>query len=115
MESINISGRSIGKELPCFIIAEAGVNHNGDINLGKKLIDIAKNAGADAVKFQLFKAENLVTENTGKAEYQKAREGDNESQLELLSKLELSKEDFRELARYQIRKRENSNLPCFSF
>ncbi|MCK4348558.1 MAG: N-acetylneuraminate synthase family protein, partial [Thermoplasmatales archaeon] len=50
----------MGEGAPCFIIAEAGVNHNGDVNLAKKLIDAAKDAGADAVKFQTFKAENVV-------------------------------------------------------
>ena len=54
-----------------FIIAEAGVNHNGDINLAKKLIDVAAKAGADAVKFQTFKAQNLVSKNAQKASYQK--------------------------------------------
>ena len=54
-----------------FIIAEAGVNHNGSIDLAKKLIDAACNAGADAVKFQSFKAENLATKNSQKAMYQK--------------------------------------------
>ena len=54
-----------------FIIAEAGVNHNGSVDLAKKLIDVASDAGADAVKFQTFKAENLVTKDAQKAEYQK--------------------------------------------
>ena len=54
-----------------FIIAEAGVNHNGSIELAKKLIDVAVDAGADAVKFQTFKAENLVSKNAQKADYQK--------------------------------------------
>lgn len=55
----------------CFIIAEAGVNHNGNINLAKKLVDKACEAGVDAIKFQTFKAENLVTKEAPKAEYQK--------------------------------------------
>ena len=54
-----------------FIIAEAGVNHNGSIDLAKKLIDIAYDAGADAVKFQTFKTDNLATKNAEKAHYQK--------------------------------------------
>ena len=54
-----------------FIIAEAGVNHNGSVNLAKKLIDVASNSGADAIKFQTFKAKNLVTKNSEKANYQK--------------------------------------------
>ena len=54
-----------------FIIAEAGVNHNGSIELAKKLIDVASDAGVDAVKFQTFKTENLVSKNAKKADYQK--------------------------------------------
>ena len=83
-----------------FIIAEAGVNHNGDINLAKKLIDKAVEAGTDAVKFQTFKTENLVSKNAKKAEYQIKNTGDNESQYEMIKKLELSSEDFIELKKY---------------
>ena len=60
----------------CFIIAEAGVNHNGDINIAKKLIDKAVEAGVDAIKFQTFKADNLVTKEAPKADYQKDTTGD---------------------------------------
>ena len=73
-----------------FIIAEAGVNHNGSISIAKKLIDMAVKAGADAVKFQTFKAENLVTMNAKKANYQKKNDKRNESQFDMLKKLELS-------------------------
>ena len=83
-----------------FIIAEAGVNHNGDIKLAKKLINVAKDAGADAVKFQTFKAENVVIKNAEKAEYQKETTGIRESQYDMIKKLELTEEDFRELADY---------------
>ena len=83
-----------------FIIAEAGVNHNGDINLAKKLIDVAKEAGADAVKFQTFKAENLVSKSAKKADYQVENTGNNESQYEMIKKLELSFDDFIELKKY---------------
>jgi N-acetylneuraminate synthase len=82
------------------IIAEAGVNHNGDINLAKKLIDIAAEAGVDYVKFQTFKAENLVSKNAKKAEYQKINAGENDTQLEMLKKLELTLEDHHELIDY---------------
>lgn len=95
---VKISNRLIGDAEPCFIIAEAGVNHNGDINLAKKLIDAAKAAGADAVKFQTFKAENVVVKDAQKAEYQKETTGVGESQYGMLKKLELTEEDFRELA-----------------
>ena len=83
-----------------FIIAEAGVNHNGDINLAKKLIDKAVEAGVDAIKFQTFKAENLVSKNAKKAKYQVENTKNNESQYEMLKKLELSFKDFEELKKY---------------
>ena len=80
-----------------FIIAEAGVNHNGSIDLAKKLIDAACNAGADAVKFQSFKAENLATKNSQKATYQKETTNIEESQFEMLKKLELSENYYKTL------------------
>lgn len=83
-----------------FIIAEAGVNHNGDLNLAKRLVDVAVDAGCDAVKFQTFKAENVVSKNAQKAEYQKVTTSKNESQLEMIKKLELSYESFAELKKY---------------
>jgi N,N'-diacetyllegionaminate synthase len=83
-----------------FIIAEAGVNHNGDIQLARKLIDAAKSAGADAVKFQTFKAESVVSKLAQKAEYQKRTTGTAESQLEMVKRLELSFSDFMELKKY---------------
>lgn len=75
-----------------FIIAEAGVNHNGSINLAKKLIDAAADAGADAVKFQTFKADRLATKLAHKADYQKSNTSVNESQYEMLKKLELDED-----------------------
>jgi N,N'-diacetyllegionaminate synthase len=83
-----------------FIIAEAGVNHNGSIDLAKKLIDVASDAGADAVKFQTFKAEKLVSKDAQKAEYQKRTTNIQESQFEMLKKLELDIEKHNELIAY---------------
>lgn len=83
-----------------FVIAEAGVNHNGDIKLAKRLAKEAKKAGADCVKFQTFRAEALVTADGEKAEYQKVQTGKEESQLEMLKKLELTQEEFLELKEY---------------
>ncbi|MCV3443895.1 N-acetylneuraminate synthase [Campylobacter sp. IFREMER_LSEM_CL1097] len=75
------------------VIAEAGVNHNGDINLAKKLIEVASEAGADFVKFQTFVAENCISKNAKKAEYQLQATDENQSQLDMVKKLELSKQD----------------------
>ncbi|MCR5651318.1 MAG: N-acetylneuraminate synthase [Lachnospiraceae bacterium] len=83
-----------------FIIAEAGVNHNGSFEFAKKLVDKAAEAGADCVKFQTFDPNNLVTKNADKADYQKETTGKNESQLEMLKKLTLDKDEFVELKDY---------------
>ncbi|WP_101758454.1 N-acetylneuraminate synthase [Oceanicoccus sp. KOV_DT_Chl] len=83
-----------------YIIAEAGVNHNGDADLAFKLIDVAVDAGVDAVKFQTFKASNLVSHTAEKAGYQKANTGTDESQLQMLQRLELSYEVHHQLIEY---------------
>ncbi|NQU63599.1 MAG: N-acetylneuraminate synthase [SAR324 cluster bacterium] len=83
-----------------FIIAEAGVNHNGDIGLAKKLIDVAANSGADAVKFQTFKAENVVSKTAKKAGYQIETTDGEESQFEMIKKLELDESTHKELMAY---------------
>lgn len=83
-----------------FIIAEAGVNHNGDVNLAKKMIDVAVDAGVSAIKFQTFKAEYLVSKNAQKAEYQKKTSGVEESQFEMIKRLELDTNTHKELLGY---------------
>jgi N,N'-diacetyllegionaminate synthase len=83
-----------------FIIAEIGVNHNGDINLAKKLVEAAKNAGADAVKFQTFTAASLVSPGTPKVNYQLNTSSVDETHYEMLKRLELSKKTHIDLASY---------------
>lgn len=99
-KKIKVGDRLIGCGEPVFIIAEAGVNHNGDVNLAKRLIDVASEAGADAVKFQTFHADNVVTCTAEKAGYQKNTINSNETQYDMIKKLELSDEVFLGLAEY---------------
>ncbi len=88
------------KHISPYIIAEAGVNHNGDLDLAFQLVDVAVKAGADAVKFQTFKAENLVTKNALKADYQLQTTNAEESQFAMLKWLELSHDNHYELIKY---------------
>lgn len=88
---IKIGKKEVGSEKPCFIIAEAGVNHNGDVKLAEKLIIAAAEAGADAVKFQTFKAEQVTTKHSPTAAYQKKNVGE-DNQWKLLRPLELKEE-----------------------
>jgi len=83
-----------------YIIAEAGVNHNGDVNLAKKLVDIAVKAKANAVKFQTWITENVMSKTAPKAEYQIVNTGSQESQFEMEKKLELTFDEFIELKNY---------------
>ena len=100
MKTVSIAGRTVGEGRPCFVIAEAGVNHNGDPELARKLIDAAAEAGADAVKFQTFKADRLMVPSAPKAAYQRVATGEAESQFEMIRKLELGDDVFRSLRDY---------------
>jgi N-acetylneuraminate synthase len=100
MQDIQVGNKLIGAAQPVFVIAEAGVNHNGDLKLARALIDVAVEAGADAVKFQTFQADRLATPNAPKADYQLQTTGDAESQFDMLRRLELSPDAHRELQSY---------------
>lgn len=102
---ISLNGRDITLKSPCFVIAEAGVNHNGDMEVAKKLVDLASEAGAQAVKFQNFIAKNLIIDNVKKARYQLATTNSDETQGEMLKRLEISKEQTALLKEYTERKK----------
>jgi N-acetylneuraminate synthase len=95
-----IGKRLIGPGKPCFIIAEAGVNHNGDMQMAHRLIDAAARAGADAIKFQSFVTEELITPEAPKAGYQVETTGEEGSQYKMLKSLELSNDQQAELKEY---------------
>ena len=95
-----IGERSVGPGSPCLVIAEAGVNHNGSLEMALRLVDAAAGAGADVVKFQTFKAEEVVSPIAPKANYQVQTTGAAESQLEMVKKLELPPEAFGQIARH---------------
>jgi N,N'-diacetyllegionaminate synthase len=99
-----IDGHAIGPGHPCFVIAEAGVNHNGDPALAHALVDAAASAGADAVKFQTFQPAQLVAPDAPKAEYQLRNDGATRSQREMLEALALPPEVYRELDQHAHRR-----------
>jgi N-acetylneuraminate synthase len=96
--SIRIDGFQVGRGHPCFVIAEAGVNHNGEMDLALRLVDAAADSGANAVKFQTFQAGKLVTAWAPKAVYQAENTGTGGSQFDMLRKLELPRDRHRDLA-----------------
>ncbi len=94
---LDIAGRRVGDGQPCFIVAEAGVNHNGRLELARQLIEAARDAGADAVKFQTYRTEQLVAPDAPKAAYQRLGADRAESQFDMLKRLEMSPEMHRDL------------------
>jgi len=100
MADFKIGERRIGPGFPCFVIAEAGINHNGDLDMARRLIDVAAEAGADAVKFQTFKAELVISADAPKAAYQLENTDPGETQLQMARNCQLAFEDFRGLQRH---------------
>ena len=96
MDAFEIGHRSVGPDEPTFVVAEAGSNHNGDLELAKELIDVAANAGADAVKFQTFRAGDMYVEDSGEVEYL----DDDRSIYEIIESMEMPYEWIPELYEY---------------
>jgi N-acetylneuraminate synthase len=133
--SIRVGKHSIGPGLPCMVIAEAGVNHNGNLEMALRLVDAAAEAGADVVKFQTFKSEEVISPVAPKAAYQVQTTGAAESQLEMVRKLELPPAAFatidrhcrergllflstpfdRDIAAFKIPSGEVTNLPFLTY
>ena len=93
LQTVLAGERVVGTGQPCFVIAEVGVNHNGSLDLALRSIDVAADAGADAVKFQTFRAEKLVTHAAPTARYQAENTGKQQTQFQMLKSLELSESD----------------------
>jgi len=99
-KTLILQNKKISIDTPTFVIAEAGVNHDGDMNVAKELIDLASDSGADAVKFQAFNANSLILDNVEKASYQKRTTNALEFQIDILRRLEITKEQNLELKRH---------------
>ena len=110
---LTIGSRRVGPGEPCYFIAEAGVNHNGSMELAFRLIDAAAQAGADAVKFQAFNPAKLVTGDAPQADYQTRNTGEQKSQQEMLAPLALSPDQFRTLKEYSEQR--NIDFLCSFF
>ena len=104
MKEIIINGKKIGEDSPIFLIGEAGVNHNGEMSIAKKLIDKASEANVDAVKFQTFITDQLVLKEVPKADYQRKTKNDNENFAEMVKKYEFTKDQFKILRNYCVKK-----------
>ncbi len=100
VKPVLIGTRGVGPGLPCLVIAEAGVNHNGSLAMALQLVDAGAEAGADIVKFQTFKSEEVVTALAPKANYQVQNTGATESQLDMIRKLELPDDAFRAIQQH---------------
>ena len=100
IKTFSFGTKKVGPNNPCFIIAEAGVNHNGDIKMAFDLIRAAKDAGADAIKFQTFRTNRLVARGTGMADYQTKNTGNKGDQSDLLKPLEITEQGFKEIFRF---------------
>ena len=104
-KNFKIGNKKIGYNSQTFIVAEAGVNHNGDLKKAFKLVDLACKAGVDAIKFQTFNTEACTTKNLRKAKYQKKSFNDKETQYSMLKKLELDSKDLIKIQRYCKKKK----------
>lgn len=100
MRVVRIGDKEVGNDRPVMIVPEAGVNHNGDVELAKKLVAAAKDAGADAVKFQTWITEEVMMKSVEKPSYQKETTDPGETQFDMTKRLELSFDETREVAEY---------------